>query len=326
MNSWILATRSAHKAAEIKEILGPGVSLITLDEAGVDRGPEEDGLEPYDTFEENAVSKARYFAKVAGRPVIADDSGLQVDALGGRPGVRTKRFAPPGRYPGLPQDAANNRYLLEQLAEVTDGERGCRYVCVAALAQPTGAVPRVFRGEAAGVVLREPLGEGGFGYDPVIQDPRSGRSFAQLTPAEKHARSHRGEAFRAVARYLAGDPTRPVQIAPTPDGHALAIHWGDGEQAVYLPRDLRLACPCAGCIDEMTGRPILQPGSVPETIFPVRIQHVGRYALQFFWSDGHDTGLYTYRYLRELWERSLSGSVGQREHSVGDPPETSVDR
>ena len=135
----------------------------------------------------------------------------------------------------------------------------------------------------------------------------SGKSFAQLTPAEKNARSHRGNAFRALARYLAGNPTHPAHVGPTADGSALGIHWGDGEEAVYRPFDLRMACPCAGCVDEMTGRPLLDASSVPESVFPVRIQHVGRYALQFFWSDGHDTGLYTYPYLRELWERSLRG-------------------
>lgn len=304
MREWLLATRSEHKAREIREILGPAVPVVSLEEAGVEFRPEEEELEPYETFEENAVSKARYFAERTGRAVVADDSGLEVDALGGRPGVRTKRFAPADHFPGLAQDEANNRYLLEQMADVPDGERGCRYVCVAALARP-GHVPRVFRGEAEGVVLRQASGDGGFGYDPVIGVAGSDRSFAQLTPAEKNASSHRGHAFRALARYGAGNPTHPAHVGPTADGSALGIHWGDGEEAVYWPLDLRLACPCAGCVDEMTGRPLLDPASVPDSVFPVRIQHVGRYALQFFWSDGHDTGLYTYAYLRELWERSL---------------------
>ena len=308
MTTWLLATRSEHKAEEIRDILGSGIRIITLEEAGVEYRPEEDDLEPYETFEENAVSKARYFADRTGRPVLADDSGLEVDALGGRPGVRTKRFAPQDHFPGLSQDEANNRYLLEQMADVPADKRGCRYVCVAALARP-GHVARVFRGEAEGWVRAEAAGDGGFGYDPVIGVPDSDRTYAQLTSDEKNARSHRGAAFRALARYLSGNPTHPARVGPTEDGTALGIHWGDGEEAVYRPRDLRLACPCAGCVDEMTGQPLLDPESIPESVFPVRIQHVGRYAFQFFWSDGHDTGLYTYPYLRELWERSLGGDA-----------------
>ena len=105
----------------------------------------------------------------------------------------------------------------------------------------------------------------------------------------------------------AGDPTRPVEIAPTEDGSRLRIIWGDGERAEYLPRGLRLACPCAACVDEMTGRPILDPAAVRSDVYPREIRYVGRYALQFFWSDGHETGLYTFGYLRELWERAPRG-------------------
>ncbi|MGI9626879.1 MAG: DUF971 domain-containing protein [Longimicrobiales bacterium] len=118
---------------------------------------------------------------------------------------------------------------------------------------------------------------------------------------------------------MSGDPTKPIDIGPTEDGSALQIRWGDGETSIHIPRDLRLACPCAGCVDEMTGRPLLDPAAIAPDIYPREIRYVGRYALQFFWSDGHDTGFFTYRYLRELWER------GSREDAGDDPPQGSVD-
>ena len=202
---YLLATRSHHKAAEIQEILGPEVDVITLEEAGIEWRSDEEGLEPYDSFEENAVSKARYFARRSGLPTIADDSGLEVDALDGRPGVRTKRFAPRDRYPELSQVEANNRHLLDLLKGTPQSERGCRYVCVAVLSLPDEDGFTACRGEAPGRVLEAPSGEGGFGYDPVILEVESGRAFAELSPAEKNARSHRGRAFRALADRL--DPS-----------------------------------------------------------------------------------------------------------------------
>jgi ATP-binding protein involved in chromosome partitioning len=97
------------------------------------------------------------------------------------------------------------------------------------------------------------------------------------------------------------DPTTtPVEVAPTEDASRLRIRWQDGHSSELTPRDLRLACPCAGCVDEMTGRPILRPESVPEGVHPLAIRYVGRYALQFDWSDGHATGIYPFTLLREL--------------------------
>ena len=111
------------------------------------------------------------------------------------------------------------------------------------------------------------------------------------------------------------DPSStPVDIGPTEDGSALRIEWRDGVVSTHLPRDLRLACPCAGCVDEMTGRPLLDPATVPEGVYPAEIRYVGRYALQFMWSDGHSAGLYTFPYLRRLWQSP-----------VDDPPESGVD-
>lgn len=209
----VVATRSAHKMAEIREILRgvPDLELLSLQEAGVAYSPAEDDLEPFETFEGNASSKARYFAQVSGLPAVADDSGLEVAALNGGPGVRTKRFAPGDDLEGEARDRANNDYLLHLLSEVATPERSARYVCVAALAWNLHRV-NLFRGEAQGEVLRAPRGTSGFGYDPIILDPSSGKSFAELTPEEKNARSHRGKAFRALGDYLAAR----AQTGPEP--------------------------------------------------------------------------------------------------------------
>lgn len=202
----LLATRSTHKAREVDRILGAegsgGIRVITLEDAGIPWSDAEEGLEPHDTFEENAASKARYFARLSGRPTVSDDSGLEVGALDGGPGVRTRRFSPPGRYPGLSQDESNNRYLVERLGDLPPARRGGRYVCVACLAIPRTGRVEFFRGEASGVILAEGRGTGGFGYDPLFLDPELGRSYAELTPVEKDARSHRGRAFRALAAAL----------------------------------------------------------------------------------------------------------------------------
>ena len=204
----LLATRSTHKATEVARILqaarttGSRHRLVTLEEASIPWSAAEEALEPFDTFEENAASKARYFADLAGLPTVADDSGLEVLALGGRPGVRTKRFAPLERYPGLERDEANNSHLLESLRGVVPAERGARYVCVACYCDPaTGAVVH-FRGESPGRIVTRRRGSGGFGYDPIFLDVASNRTYAQLTADEKNRLSHRGRAFRALASFL----------------------------------------------------------------------------------------------------------------------------
>lgn len=209
----LVATRSAGKIREIRRILAevPGLTVLNLEDAGIDYDPAEEELEPFDTFEENALSKARYFATKSGLPTVADDSGLEVDALGGAPGVRSKRFAADGRIDvgsevvealeGQALDHANNRHLLSRLADVPQERRSARYVCVAALIEPE-AEPLVFRGEAPGVIVDEPRGSGGFGYDPYVFDLDLGKTFAELSGPEKDARSHRGSAFRMLARRL----------------------------------------------------------------------------------------------------------------------------
>jgi XTP/dITP diphosphohydrolase len=188
---------------EIREILAdvPELELLDLDDAGIEYSLEEEQLEPFDTFEENAASKARYFQGRTGLPTVADDSGLAVDALDGAPGVRTKRFAPGDDLEGEARDQANNAHLLFRLEGEPFERRHARYVCVAALAWEEETV-ETFRGEAPGVVLEAPRGGGGFGYDPIILDESSGKSFAELTAEEKNARSHRGRAFRAMGEAL----------------------------------------------------------------------------------------------------------------------------
>ena len=199
----LIATRSVDKMIEIRRILGavPGLRLIDLDSAGITKDPAEEELEPYETFEENARSKAEYFHAKSGIPTVADDSGIAVDALGGAPGVRSKRFAPDRGLDGRELDQANNDHLMAQLGDLDLAARTGRYVCAAVLVG-AAEVPVVVRGEAEGLILGEPRGRGGFGYDPYFFDSKIGKTFAELDVVQKNERSHRGRAFRALADEL----------------------------------------------------------------------------------------------------------------------------
>jgi XTP/dITP diphosphohydrolase len=199
----LVATRSAHKIAEIRDILAnvPDLDVMDLGQAGVAKSPAEEHLEPHETFEANALSKARYYHALTGLPTVADDSGLEVDALGGAPGVRSRRFAPVQGLEGLERDLANNRHLVAKLAGVAPEDRGARYVCVAALVEP-GRPEQLFRGEAPGRIVDVPRGTGGFGYDAHVLDLESGATFAELSSEAKNARSHRGRAFQALGAAL----------------------------------------------------------------------------------------------------------------------------
>lgn len=200
----LVATRSAPKLSEIRRLLGSlrGVELLAPGDVGLNPAPEEEDIEVYETFEENAMAKARWFHERTGLPTVADDSGLEVDALSGDPGVRSRRFAPPGfRRPDETEDAANLRFLMDRLAGVEEKGRGARFVCAAALVGLTPD-PWVVRGEVEGTILSEQRGRGGFGYDPGFLDPSLGRTFAELTAREKEGRSHRGVAFRKVRARL----------------------------------------------------------------------------------------------------------------------------
>lgn len=205
MTRLVVATRNAGKVREIREILAAveGIDVVGLDALGVAESPEEDAVEAFDTFEENALAKARYFAEKTNLPALADDSGICVDALGGAPGVRSRRFASADAARGEGQDAANNRHLLDLLADVSGDDRSARYVCAAAVAWPDGHT-LVRTGTCEGVIGRAPRGGGGFGYDPLFHLPAEGMTFGELDAARKNEISHRGVAMRAVADALAG--------------------------------------------------------------------------------------------------------------------------
>jgi XTP/dITP diphosphohydrolase len=187
------ATGNAGKLREFLlagELLGIDVEPL----AGLEsiKAPEENGA----TFEENARLKAEYYSRFAPGPLFADDSGLEVDALAGEPGVHSARYAGAGA-----NAEANNRLLLERLGD-NPNRRG-RFVCLIALAEG-GEVRRTFRGEVEGEILREPRGPGGFGYDPLFYYPPFGCSFGEADGPKKFDVSHRGKALRALLKDLAG--------------------------------------------------------------------------------------------------------------------------
>ncbi len=187
MSTFVLATHNAHKVGELRRILGDrlgGHELAAYD------GP--DPVEDADTFEGNALIKARAAFDHTGLPSIADDSGIAVDALGGAPGIHSARYA------GMRDDGDNLRLLLANLEGVAD--RRARFVCAAALVDADGEF--VVRGEWPGEVLAAPAGEGGFGYDPVFRPDGETRSAAELSPAEKDADSHRARAFGLLVEEL----------------------------------------------------------------------------------------------------------------------------
>ena len=196
----LVATRSRGKLGELTALLAPlGYELFDLAEAGIARRPEEDSVECFDTFEANALAKARYFAPSSGgAPVIADDSGLVVTALGGQPGVRSKRWSERSDLEGYALDAANNAKLLAALAGAPD--RSARFVSVVALLADGREV--LARGECAGEILQSPRGEDGFGYDPLFYSPELGKTFAEASSLEKSRVSHRGRALQALIERL----------------------------------------------------------------------------------------------------------------------------
>jgi XTP/dITP diphosphohydrolase len=199
----LVATRSTHKLRELRELLGlPEDVLVSLDDLGVEGDPVEDG----ETFETNAAIKARFGLRATGLPTLADDSGIEVDALAGAPGVRTRRYAGPDAT-----DDDNNRKLLHALSGLPAERRGARYVCVLALARPSAIGPRggvaltFARGTVRGRIATAPRGRGGFGYDPIFEpwpEPVGGRTFGEWSAAAKHEISHRAVAARRMRRHL----------------------------------------------------------------------------------------------------------------------------
>ncbi len=199
----LLASRARHKVRELQELLDlPGVTLLTPADVGIEGEPVEDA----DTFAGNAEIKARFYAERSGLPTLADDSGLEVDALGGRPGVYTRRYAGPDAT-----DAQNNARLLEELDGVPTEQRTARYHCVLAFLDPaagTETAPVFCHGTFEGRIADHARGSGGFGYDPIFEpasEAPGGRTVGQMSAAEKHAQSHRGKAARAMAQHLRGE-------------------------------------------------------------------------------------------------------------------------
>jgi XTP/dITP diphosphohydrolase len=203
----LLATRSQGKLRELRKIFADfQLEVIDLADAGVERRAEEDDLERYETFEENALAKARYFfERGGGTPTFADDSGLCVDALDGQPGVYSKRWSGHADLPESGIDIANNDKLVESM-RVARKEQGTRftdsanYVAVAAYKDASIEVLR--RGEIAGRILKSPRGSGGFGYDPFFESPDLGGTFAESALPNTAAVSHRARAFRALLSAL----------------------------------------------------------------------------------------------------------------------------
>lgn len=193
MKELVLATRNPHKGEELSALLGDlGIRIRTLADFPHAPEVEEDGA----TCEANAVKKATEIARAIGLPAVADDTGLEVDALGGRPGVYAARYA------GERATYADNcRKLLDELAGVPGNKRTARFLTVAALALPGGDV-HVAHGHLDGLITQQPVGSQGFGYDPVFFVPALGKTLAELTPVEKNHISHRANAFRKMREML----------------------------------------------------------------------------------------------------------------------------
>ena len=180
----VLATRNVGKTREIREFLGDfPVEIKNLDDFGRIPSVEEDGT----TFDENAYKKASFTAKILGLPALADDSGLEVDALGGAPGVHSARYAGPSA-----SDAENNAKLLRKMEGKTN--RTAAFTCVISIAVPSGAA-LTYEARCEGLIAEAPAGKNGFGYDPVFYYPPLNRTFAQISAEEKNRVSHRGKAL-----------------------------------------------------------------------------------------------------------------------------------
>lgn len=190
----LVATHNRGKLAEYMDMLADlNVEWVTLDDAGISNEVAETGA----TFYENAVLKARQYAVETGRLTLADDSGLEVDALGGEPGVYSARYGGPGL-----DHAGRYQLLLDKLVDTPWEKRTARFHCVIALADAQGKLIGSADGVCEGMIAWAPAGDGGFGYDPVFYLPDRDRTMAQLAAAEKHAISHRGRALQAIAPLL----------------------------------------------------------------------------------------------------------------------------
>lgn len=200
----LVATRSEGKQREVRRLLGPsGIPFLFPDDAGVPHDPGEDRLELGDSFAANARAKAEYFAERTGLPTVADDSGLEVFALGGLPGVRSKRWSGSAAG-GDDLDRANNAELLRRLSGAPAARRRARYRCVLAYLPSPRAATELFEGECMGTILDAPRGDRGFGYDPLFLSDELGKAFGEADEAEKDRVSHRGRAFQALLGRVRG--------------------------------------------------------------------------------------------------------------------------
>ncbi len=203
----VLATENRHKWQEIQSILGGGADLVVrtlADYPGVTLPPEMGA-----TYRENAAAKATFVARATGEWAMGDDSGLEVDALNGAPGLYSARFAGVGA-----SYADNQKKLLESLDDLPDEKRTARFICTVALAGPAGSID-IVEGVCPGRIARAESGDGGFGYDPIFFLPEYGKTFAELAPSEKNKVSHRGQAVRAALAIWMSVSGHPLFNSPT---------------------------------------------------------------------------------------------------------------
>jgi XTP/dITP diphosphohydrolase len=193
----LVGTRSPGKTREIRELFaGLPFDISFPGDRLLQPLPEEADLESSMSYAENAVAKARYYATRSGLPAVADDSGIEVDALGGAPGPRSARWSATG------SDAENNTLLVEQLAGMSDDKRTAHYRCVVAFLATPSSVPEIVEATCDGFILTEPRGTAGFGYDPLFYSDELRMTFGEAPPSAKHRVSHRGRAFRALIEVL----------------------------------------------------------------------------------------------------------------------------
>ncbi len=196
----LVATHNPGKLREYRQLLkGLPLEILSLDDAHIDLQVEETGR----TFPQNALLKAQGYAQASGMLTLADDSGLEVDALGGEPGVRSSRYAGPDAT-----DSQRNRFLLDRMVDVAPGDRTARFRCAIAIVAPHGR-SWVVEGSLEGEIAHQPAGEGGFGYDPIFFLPQMGVTAAQLAPRQKNRISHRARALRKARAILRGIHSPP---------------------------------------------------------------------------------------------------------------------
>jgi len=198
---YLLATRNAHKVREISGLLaGLDLEVRSLSDVNISGIPGEDEVEIYDSFEENALAKARFYRRQTHMDVIADDSGLCVDVLRGAPGVRSRRFGADHGMQGADEDRVNNDCLLRELEGVPEGRRSAHYRCALVLLESERSL--LLTGRLDGFIAREASGGEGFGYDPLFFVPEYGKTVGELAPEVKADISHRAEAIRSLRRWI----------------------------------------------------------------------------------------------------------------------------